>query len=339
MFRDLGKMFRKPPGVPSVPPPEIYDIWDEGDAVVIEPGIPGIDDEEEGDLPPYHTYYQFIRPPPGVADIELPQNDMEDDDEDDVDDDATDEEDQAEKPAEKPVEIEPPPKPTTLQQRMLAIAGQDVNNFMKEMEVNHRQKEINRQVTYESRKARMEAGDMGSDEAMETGDYSSLNPHHPAFQRPPMMPSYPMGPPPVYGGFVPPPAPGSRLPPGPPPRLPQGIVPRLVRPPGMPPPPPPGLRPGAPPLTGRAPLNSSPSKAAKPTASIIEAKPQMRNLSADLTRFVPTTLKLKKDVPVRKETLKSAAAPHIEWRTPQVQVHQRHLHFIYFITSFYLLQY
>ena len=80
-------MFRKPPGVPSVPPPEIYDIWDEGDAVVIEPGIPGIDDEEE-DLPPYHTYYQFIRPPPGEMDLppmeeeDMPEEEDEGDEED-----------------------------------------------------------------------------------------------------------------------------------------------------------------------------------------------------------------------------------------------------------------
>jgi len=325
-YGELGKMFRKPPGVPSVPPPEIYDIWDEGDAVVIEPGIPGIDDEEE-DLPPYHTYYQFIRPPPGEMD--LPPMEEEDMPEEEDEGDEEEEETAAEVIPIKPAEIEPPPKPTTLQQRMLAIAGQDVNNFMKEMEVNHRHKEMNRQSTYETRKARMEAGDLG-DDAMET-DYPSFNPHHPApFQRPPMISGYPMGPPPVYGGFVPPPAPGSRLPPGPPPRLPQGIIPRMVRPPGMPPPPPPGLRPGAPSgIAGRPASSSSSGSAATSSsgkapnkATIIEAKPQMRNLSADLTRFVPTTLKLKKDAPPpRKDVLKSASAtPHIEWRTPQTQV-------------------
>jgi len=347
-------MFRKPPGVPSVPPPEIYDIWDEGDAVVIEPGIPGIDDEEE-DLPPYHTYYQFIRPPP-TGEIDLPhmEEDIAPEEEEEEEEDEVNQEEEEAAPAEvippKPVEIEPPPKPTTLQQRMLAIAGQDVNNFMKEMEVNYRQKEMNRQSTYETRKARMEAGDIG-DDAMET-DYSSFNQHHPApFQRPPMMPGYPMGPPPVYGGFVPPPALGSRLPPGPPPRLPQGIVPRMVRPPGMPPPPPPGLRPGAPSgISGgnRGPPASSSSSSSSPSTSsigkapnkstIIEAKPQMRNLSADLTRFVPTAIKLKKDAPPpRKDALKSVSStPHIEWRTPQVQVtifYTRFVVILHYITS------
>lgn len=85
-----------------------------------------------------------------------------------------------------------------------------------------------------------------------------------------------------------------------------------------------GLRPGAPSmLSGRPQLSTSTqSKPAqsKPTASIIEAKPQMRNLSADLTRFVPTTLKVKKDMPAKKDVAKSMANPHIEWRTPQIQV-------------------
>lgn len=66
---------------------------------------------------------------------------------------------------------------------------------------------------------------------------------------------------------------------------------------------------------------SSKPPSAKPTASIIEAKPQMRNLSADLTRFVPTTLKVKKDMPPKRDTVKSSANPHIEWRTPQIQVY------------------
>lgn len=46
----------------------------------------------------------------------------------------------------------------------------------------------------------------------------------------------------------------------------------------------------------------------------------MRNLSADLTRFVPTTLKVKKDMPPKKDMVKPSVNPHIEWRTPQVQV-------------------
>lgn len=240
-------MLRKPPGVPSVPPPELFEIWDEGDGAVAEPGIPGIDDEEE-DLPPYHTYYQYIRAP-ASDDIELPKDqagedkeEMEEDDESDHDEDSEDESDEESRSeaAPKPPPVEPP-RPTSLQARMLAMAGQDVNTVIQEMDYLHRQKEMNRHVTFEMRKARMEAGNFEEDEAMDTGFPPPMPPHPAAFQRPPMMPSYPMGPPPVYGGFAPPPMPGGRLPPGPPPRMPPGMNQRMVRPPGMPPPPPPGL--------------------------------------------------------------------------------------------------
>lgn len=238
-------MCRKPPGVPSVPPPEIFDIWDEGDGVSAEPGIPGIDDEEE-DLPPYHTYYQFIRPPL-VEDIALPKDDMGDDtemagndyDDDDDDSELDDQKAMLNKPISAPAE---PPRPTTLQQKMLAIAGQDVNTVIQEMDYLHRQKEINRQVTFETRKARMESGDFDTDPSMDTGNYPpNMANHASQYPRPPMIASYPMGPPPpMYGGYAPPPMLGSRLPPGPPPRMPQGLTPRPIRPPGMPPPPPPG---------------------------------------------------------------------------------------------------
>jgi len=233
-------MLRKPPGVPSVPPPEVRDIWDEGDGFVAEPGIPGIDDEEDESLPAYHTYYQFIRPP---VDIELPDDEgnNEDDEEDNQSEDSDGDSDSDEEMTEPEKPAAPEPlRPTTLQQRMLAIAGQDAQTVIQEMDYLHRQKEMNRQVTFESRKARMEAGDFDEDPAM--GHFPPPMGQHPPFQRPPMMPSYPMGPPPAYGGFGPPSMPGgpARLPPGPPPRMPPGMAPRMIRPPGMPPPPPPG---------------------------------------------------------------------------------------------------
>ena len=45
-------------------------------------------------------------------------------------------------------------------------------------------------------------------------------------------------------------------------------------------------------------LNAGSSGSAKPivkTGSVIEAKPQMRNLLSDVTRFVPTNVKVKRD--------------------------------------------
>ena len=46
-------------------------------------------------------------------------------------------------------------------------------------------------------------------------------------------------------------------------------------------------------------LNKETSNA-KPGVSVIEAKPQMRNLRSDVTRFVPTNLRVKRD-PVGKK--------------------------------------
>ena len=37
------------------------------------------------------------------------------------------------------------------------------------------------------------------------------------------------------------------------------------------------------------------------TGGVIEAKPQMRNLKSDITRFVPTNVKLKREGNVRKK--------------------------------------
>ena len=113
-----------------------------------------------------------------------------------------------------------------------------------------------------------------------------------------------------------PPPPGVRLPPGLPP---QGLPPRLPNmrlPPPMPlrPPmrPPGGVMPGLPlppgiplrhPPPGHNPnvLSAGPQLIARPrdddkqNSATIEAKPQIRNLSADVTRFLPTALRVKRE--------------------------------------------
>ncbi|GAB1611128.1 WW domain-binding protein 11 [Argonauta hians] len=151
-------------------------------------------------------------------------------------------------------------------------------------------------------------------------------PGAPVFMRPPplrppagTMPRLlPPGPPPGRPAGLPPgPPPG--LPPnlrGLPPRLPQGppgvVPPRLIRPPGaLPSIPPPGLPP-PPGITGLGPLNASvlsaPPSIVKPplksnediaksgSGATIEAKPQIKNLLADVTRFTPTALKVKRGI-------------------------------------------
>ncbi|XP_017870397.1 PREDICTED: WW domain-binding protein 11 [Drosophila arizonae] len=122
------------------------------------------------------------------------------------------------------------------------------------------------------------------------------------FRPPPMRP-----PGPGLPGF------GLRMPPGPPPgtRPPHalGPMPRMgIR---MPPGPPPGLPPrmsGHHPKHGNA--NAPPSKEPGKGVTIITAKPQIRNLSADVTRFVPSTLRVKRDDQRRAARSKQQSGVH-----------------------------
>nr|CAD7612048.1 unnamed protein product [Timema genevievae] len=131
---------------------------------------------------------------------------------------------------------------------------------------------------------------------------------------PPGRPGMPPGPPPGL-----PPRLGIRLPPGPPP----GMPPRLLRPMGPPPripvgmmmpgqaPPPSTLLPpgaanpnvltAAPQLIKRGEA-ATPEGGKQPQGATIEAKPQIRNLSADVTRFLPTALRVKREEGKRKKS-------------------------------------
>merc|ERR1712107_861057 len=93
-----------------------------------------------------------------------------------------------------------------------------------------------------------------------------------------------------------------------------GVAPPGVRPP---PGPPPGTRPGgripAPPAVQAQPLAAAPGStlSARPqltqspqvkTGKVIEGAPVLRNLKSDVTRFVPTNLRVKRDdEPARRE--------------------------------------
>ena len=124
-------------------------------------------------------------------------------------------------------------------------------------------------------------------------------PHLVMAARPPIM--FRPAPPPLRPGM----APASvRLPPGPPPGRPPLAMPGQRMPPG----PPPGM-PGMPRLPGAGVVSAAPQinkgKAAEspsPSAStvpagqsVIQAKPQMRNLKSDITRFVPTNVKIRRE--------------------------------------------
>ncbi|CRL04249.1 CLUMA_CG017351, isoform A [Clunio marinus] len=102
---------------------------------------------------------------------------------------------------------------------------------------------------------------------------------HPLMFRPPPRGGMPMG---------------IRMPPGPPPRPPGVGMPRM------------GIRMAPGPPSGPPPRHkqhhhhhdrNAPQK--DPKSATITAKPQIRNLSADVTRFVPATLRVKRDEPKR----------------------------------------
>ena len=127
----------------------------------------------------------------------------------------------------------------------------------------------------------------------------------------------PSGAPPPSGMMssmsLPPPAP-----PGPPPmlfaRIPPGPPPGMPPPPARFPPPPLGFnmvtlpRPLMPPNLNRphiqsqavltsAPVKGKPSSSSKSTDAIISAQPLLRNMQAEVTKFMPTTLRVRRDQP------------------------------------------
>lgn len=231
------------------------------------------------------------------------------------------------------------PKPTSVQKRILAIAGQKFDDFMKELENVRKKKDIDGD---QSLTKYTEKSDMSSDIANSSFAHGSENepnlnkksetielaqeverepenvlfkPHSmppvrnliPPPMKLPNPPPPPMGVPPAMMFRPPPMRPGLqslgiRMPPG------MSGLPRLRMPPG----PPPGIPPARmshPPFNKPLHPNvlASMQKPVKDTKGMttISAKPQIRNLSADVTRFVPSTLRVKRED--KKVTRKSIA--------------------------------
>lgn len=119
--------------------------------------------------------------------------------------------------------------------------------------------------------------------------------------------------------------------PGPPPGMPRMMprgpmpMPRLMGPiPGMPPPPPVPMsnaQKNTPVLSAAPQLNKARNeKDGGKTSTTIEAKPQIRNLAADVTRFLPTSLRAKGKSDDKKKTSIPAAMARIPERIPEPQV-------------------
>jgi len=199
-----------------------------------------------------------------------------------------------------------PGQPNSLQKKMLAMAGQDLDQFMKEMEVVHKTREAEKAAELTQRLARLDGEEGLAPPGIEAPPGAA-----PPGPPPGVPPSFSARAfpseyaPPIRPGVAPP---GVRPPPGPPPGRPPVRPPAFLpsrpgqAPPGVRPPPgpPPGTRPGgrmpAPPapgiLSARPQLNQSPQVK---TGKVIEGAPVLRNLKSDVTRFVPTNLRVRRD--------------------------------------------
>ncbi|XP_059053958.1 WW domain-binding protein 11 [Achroia grisella] len=219
------------------------------------------------------------------------------------------------------------PKPTSLQQRMLALSGQNIDDFMKEMEEVHRKRERDRAADLNARLSALKrsgaAPGVGRDSDSDSDNETMMPPPQlQEYLEPPGLEMRQMPPPLLPPGLRPPlraplgPPPGRPVmrppaPPGPPP----GLPPRaLLRPPGPPPGAPPRLlRPLQPPpppkpMPQLSVLTAAPQLISKKDGvqgATISAKPQIRNLSADVTRFVPSALRVKREDKKTKPGIKS----------------------------------
>jgi len=226
--------------------------------------------------------------------------------------------------------------PNNLQKKMLEMAGQDLDQFMKEMEEVHKQREAEKAADLQQRLARLDNSEPAPPGMEGSVDMDPAPPG--VTPGPPMAPpgAAPPGPPPgvppmLYrpGGHAHPPMrpgvppPGVRLPPGPPPgRLPP-TRPSMTGPrPGgsIPSHPPSNMRPPPGPPSGAPPRGARPNMpkplgvvSAKPqlnksseikTGKVIEGAPVMRNLISDVTRFIPTNLRIKREDPHKPNDLK-----------------------------------
>lgn len=159
----------------------------------------------------------------------------------------------------------------------------------------------------------VEGGSSGNESDGEDFDPDTLPETMQTKTAPPTLPRLPPppppGPPPLFTPRFPPP--GIGIPPGPPPGLPPSLRPPRA---GITLPPPPH-RPIEPPsrssqphIQSQAVLSAPPSHQQNPPSAtksasktsqgaIISAQPQLRNIQAEVTRFMPTSLRVRREVP------------------------------------------
>ncbi|KXJ82915.1 hypothetical protein RP20_CCG010624 [Aedes albopictus] len=183
-------------------------------------------------------------------------------------------------------DVEKPKQPSSVQQKMLAISGQNLDEFMKEMENVQKKKDLpdaiagTISIPQKPTIALPNPAPHPSDPTVKYVPMPSIPMPGPA----PIQPALMIRPPPLRPGI--PGIPGMRMPPRPPP----GIPPRLGM--RMPPGPPAGPPPKH---IQQQHMRNMMQQQKDPKSATISAKPQIRNLSADVTRFVPSALRTKKD--------------------------------------------
>lgn len=222
-----------------------------------------------------------------------------------------------------------PSKPTSLQQKMVALSGQNIDDFMKEMESVHKKQENDKDD-----ESRPKMSLANNDPIAPPGTDSV-----PTLQATTTITQQKVIQPPIQHNTTAPPLlfrGGLRLPPGPPPGRPllppgppPGLPPRLpIR---MPPAPPRILRLPAPPPTLQGlqnlgnlgtpnVLSAAPQLLGKQQGATISAKPQIRNLSADVTRFVPSTLRVKREDKKAKSSSRAALVNELKQREMMAHV-------------------
>lgn len=240
-------------------------------------------------------------------------------------------------------------EPTSVQKRILAIAGQKFDDFMKELENVRKKKDVDSEQSSTKYKEKSDtinestnsSHSHGFDSEFTRSKQSEANePPHEAERKQENVLFKPQPMPPIRNTLIPPPM---KIPNPPPP--PMGVPPAMMfRPPPMRPglqslgirmPPgmsglprlrmPPGPPPGIPPARmSHPPFNkplhpnvvASMQKPVKDTKGMttISAKPQIRNLSADVTRFVPSTLRVKRE---DKKVPKKSITPYSRHQSEQ----------------------
>ncbi|XP_058819735.1 WW domain-binding protein 11 [Topomyia yanbarensis] len=213
-------------------------------------------------------------------------------------------------------DVEKPKQPSTVQQKMLAISGQNLDEFMKEMENVQKKKD---QLDNPAGAIPMPSKPPLAlpNPAPHPSDPTVKYVPMPSIPMPgPIQPALMIRPPPLRPGM--PGMPGLRMPPRPPP----GIPPRLgIR---MPPGPPAGPPPKHIQQQHMRNMLHQQQQHKDPKSATISAKPQIRNLSADVTRFVPSALRTKKDEGVKRQHPNRPDMGHHQQSHPQQQ-HQ-HMH-------------